>query len=144
MQSPQREKRIFIALCVNAAVLVLILLAVLSRDGRVVFASPALAQQAPVAGGNGLFVMPAQLAPSTWGCYLMDVDNQTLCVYQYSPGEKMLRLSAARSVKFDRALGNFNTNPPPTEIRDWVQREQEALRGAESQPAKSPEVPKEH
>ena len=132
MRLPRRDQRLFVALCINAVMLGLILLALISRDGRVTFASPAFAQQqsqqSPIAGGNGLFVMPAQLSPNTWGCYLMDVDNQSLCVYQYSPAEKMLRLSASRSVRYDRGLNNFNTSPAPSEVKEWVRREQESLR----------------
>lgn len=150
MKSRDPDPRIFVALCVNAVVLVLILFALTSRDGRLGLAAPAFAQQQmpmpqqPIAGANGLFVMPAQFSANTWGCYLMDIDNQTLCVYQYSPGEKMLKLSAARSIRSDRGLSNFNTNPPPGEIKDWVRREQEALRTGEPQPARQPEKPVEH
>jgi hypothetical protein len=145
MQYPRRQNRIFYALCANAAVLALILLALVSRgDNRPIGPSAAFAQQQPpIAGGGGIFVMPAQLAANVWGCYLMDIDNQTLCVYQYSPGEKMLRLSASRTFKFDRGLNNFNTSPPPLEVRDLVQREREALRVTEPATPKSPEVPKE-
>jgi hypothetical protein len=145
MQYPRRQNRIFYALCANAAVLGLILLVLVSRgDNRLVGPSTAFAQQQPpIAGGGGIFVMPAQLAANVWGCYLMDIDNQTLCVYQYSPGEKMLRLSASRTFKFDRGLNNFNTSPPPLEVRDLVQREREALRVTEPATPKSPEVQKE-
>jgi hypothetical protein len=130
MRLPRRDQRLFVALCVNAAFLGVIAIALLSRDGRgVTFASPAFGQQQPpVAGGDGgLYVMPAQLSPNTWGCNVLDVDHQSLCVYQYSPGEKMLRLSAARSIRYDRELSNFNTNPSPSEVKEWVRREQEAL-----------------
>jgi hypothetical protein len=145
MRSPRPQNRVFYALCANAAVLVLILCALISRGGGSQLGpSAAFAQQQPpIAGGGGVFVMPAQLSPNVWGCFLMDIDNQTLCVYQYSPGEKMLRLSASRTFKFDRGLNNFNTSPPPLEVRDLVQREREALRVTEPATPKSPEVQKE-
>ncbi len=137
MERPRRDNRIFVALCINAAVLVLILFVVSSREGRVSFESAAFGQQQPpIAGGNQIYVMPAQLSPNTWGCYLMDVANQTLCVYQYSAGEKLLRLSAARTFKNDHQLGDFNTLPHPAEIKELVDREQEA------QPAANPATPK--
>ncbi len=87
--------------------------------------------QSPIAGGSsGLFVMPGQLSPNTWGCYLMDTDHQTLSVYQYSPSEPVLRLVAARSFKYDRLLGNFNTAPPPHDMRDLSEQgDQKALQG---------------
>ena len=88
------------------------------------FAQP-VPQQQPIAGGAGMFMMPAQFAVNVWGCYLMDVDQQTLCAYQYLPGEKQLRLVAARNFKNDRKLGNYNTaNPSPNEVRDLVEKEQ--------------------
>jgi hypothetical protein len=98
--------------------------------------------QAPIAGGNGLFIMPAQLSPNTWGCYLLDSQKQTLCVYQFLPGEKLLRFMAARDIDRDRQLKDFNTLPPPTDIKDLVERESEGQRATPVAP-KSPETPKE-
>src|ERR1700712_3251776 len=112
MQSTLKDQRIFLALTANAIVLLLILLVLVSRDNRIGISSAAfgqLAQQQPIAGGNGLFVMPAQLSPNTWGCYLLDGEHRTLCVYQFSPPEKMLRFAAGRDIDHDRYLGNFNT-----------------------------------
>ena len=132
MQPSRRDRKVFLALCANAAVLLLILLVLIGRDNRLALASTAMADsQAPLgsSGGNGLFVMPGQLSPNTWGCYLMDTDHQTLCVYQYSPGEQILRLVAARSFRYDRTMGNYNTAPPPLDIRDLSERsEQKSLR----------------
>src|SRR5438477_543231 len=65
-------------------------------------------QMPAIAGGAGLFVTPAQFSTNTWGCYVMDVDQQTLCAYQYFPGERKLRLVAARNFRYDRRLGQFN------------------------------------
>jgi hypothetical protein len=72
--------------------------------------------------------MPAQFSPNTWGCYVMDVDTQTLVAYQFLPGEKQLRLIAARNFRFDRRLGNFNTTPPPLEVKELVDREEQTQR----------------
>lgn len=130
MQRTHRDRKIFLVLSANAIVLVAILMVLVSRDNRLSLAAPAFGQaqqQQPIAGGSGLFVMPAQLAPNTWGCYLLDTENKTLCVYQYSPGEKLLRFAAARDVQHDRLLGDFNTLPPPTEVKDLVKREREGL-----------------
>src|SRR5580692_5733968 len=104
MQRPRRDRKVFLALCANAAVLLLILLVLVERDNRLVLGSAALAdsQTPTAAGGNGLFVMPGQLSSNTWGCYLMDTDHQTLSVYQYTPSEQILRLVAARSFRYDR------------------------------------------
>jgi hypothetical protein len=129
MIRPRQRNSVAIALYLNAALLALLVLVLASRDSRPKILSTALAQpvpqQQPIAGGAGLFMMPAQFAGNVWGVYLMDVDQQTLCAYQYLPGEKQLRLVAARNFKNDRKLGNYNTsNPSPNEVRDLVEKEQ--------------------
>ena len=121
------------ALCFNGVVLLMILLAILMRDGRGFGASAAFAQPQALstgAGSSGMVVMPGQLSPNTWGCYVMDSQNQTLCVYQFSPGEKELRLAAARDIQYDRKLPSFNTMPSPTDIRKLVERQEEPSRAA--------------
>ena len=145
MQPTRQARKIFLALCANALLLFMILLALVSRDGRLNMTSAAFAQaqgQPPIAGGNGLYVMPAQLSPNTWGCYLLDNENHTLCVYQYSPGERLLRFAAARNFEYDRRLSNFNTQPPTTDVKDLVDRERQGLRAVPATP-KSPEERKE-
>jgi len=89
----------------------------------------AFAQQPPIAGGAGVFVMPAQIAQNMWGCYLLDVDAGTLCVYQYFPGKKELQLLSARDYRFDRRLRNYNTSPPPEEIEELVRKQMKAKGG---------------
>src|ERR1700689_1839243 len=87
------------ALYVNAPLLLAILAVLLSR-GQSGISSPAIAQpvpEQPIAGGNGIFVMPCQLHAEVWGCYLIDTQRQSLCVYEYRAGEKALVLSAARN-----------------------------------------------
>jgi len=123
------SRAVLVALYVNAAVLGVIALILLNRPGVPSMLPAAMAQnQAPIAGGAGVFVMPAQLSQNTWGCYLLDVDAQTLAAYQFFPGEKMLRLSAARNFRFDRRLGNFNTLPSPNEVADLVEKERNSGR----------------
>lgn len=131
--SPQPARNpIVLALYANAAVLLLILLVI---TGRVVatggfswFEAPVYGQQEqPVAGGGSLFLMPAQLSSNTWGCYVLDANAQTLTAYQYYSGEKMLRLVAARNVRFDRQLASYQTAPPPAEVQQMVERERGLL-----------------
>jgi hypothetical protein len=95
----------------------------------------ALAEGQPIAGGGSLYLMPGQLSLNTFGCYVMDTDAQTLCVYQYFPGEKELRLLAARSFRHDRRLGNFNTIPDPREVEKWVELERSRGRAQPGAPA---------
>lgn len=138
--SPSKWLTLPAALWANAFMLGVIAVVLAARGGGGGMRFPdvlpaAYAQQVPqpIAGGAGLFLMPAQFSSNTWGCYVMDVDTQTLVAYQFLPGEKQLRLIAARNFRFDRRLGNFNTSPPPTEVRDLLEKEQQTNRvnGAE-------------
>ncbi len=117
----RRRNSLAFALYLNAALLAALLLTLWTRGPTL--AAPAFGQtQAPIAGGAGLFVVPAQFSNSSWGCYLLDVDSQTLCAYQYFPAERKLHLVAARNFKYDRQLGDFNTQPSPDEIKDLVRK----------------------
>src|SRR3954462_12718462 len=93
MRRPRRRNRSLVyALWANAALLGFIALMLLSRndsprwlpmafgqDGRATPLSPQ-----PIAGGGGMFLMPAQFSSNVWGCYIMDIDRQTLCAYKVS------------------------------------------------------------
>jgi hypothetical protein len=116
------------ALWANAALLAVIALVLLNRTGGTPSFLPAAygQNQAPIAGGAGIFVMPAQMQTNVWGAYLLDVDNKTLCAYQFYPGEKKLRLTAARSYKYDTKLENFNTDIPPREVKALLDRQNAA------------------
>jgi hypothetical protein len=131
MSDSSRRNPLTLALYVNAALLAAILLVLMSRDSSPTLLAPAMGQQQPaIAGGAGFFVVPAQFSTTTWGCYLMDVDQQNLCAYQYVPGERQLRLVAARNFRYDRRLGNFNTGgPTPAEVKDLVEKEAAGTRG---------------
>ena len=122
-----RRNPVATALYLNAALLLAILVALVSRSGGVAVGSmlPAAfgAEGQPIAGGGSLYLMPGQMSMNTFGCYVMDTDAQTLCAYQFYPGEKALRLVAARSFRHDRRLGNFNTEPDPRDVEKWVELE---------------------
>jgi len=130
---------ITVALYLIAALLAANLIALLARSESPALIAAAYAQrQPPIAGGAGLFVMPAQLGANQWGCYLMDVDRGNLCVYQYMPGTSQLKFVAARSFGSDTKLANFNTSPTPQEIGDLVKKQEQALRGVTSAPVNNP------
>lgn len=118
------SKAFTIGLYLNAALLAGVLLVLLNRSDVPILPS-AMAQQAPqpIAGGAGLFLMPGQLSPSQWGCYVMDVDRQTLMVYYYEPGAKMLRFMAARDFSSDRRMRQYNTEPSPSDIKNLAEKE---------------------
>jgi len=135
------------ALYVNAALLLAILAARLSR-GQPAMTSPANAQsvpEQPIAGGNGIFVMPCQLHPEVWGCYLLDTQRQSLCVYEYRAGEKALILSAARNFRYDLDLKNYNTFPAWYDIQKAVEDAAKNQRMNESQlPSVIPPAPRDN
>jgi hypothetical protein len=88
--------------------------------------------------------MPGQLSVNSWGCYIMDIDAQTLCCYQFYPGEKQLRLVAARNFHWDRKLGNYNTSPPWPDIKKQAEIELQGIRANEDKPVETPpETPKD-
>ena len=136
----RRQPAVVYALYLNAALLGGILLVLAGRGSMPSFLPAAYGapQVQPIAGGGSIYLMPAQFSQSTWGCYVMDVDRQTLCAYQYFPntGEKSLRFVAARHFTHDLKVKNYNTTPDPLEIKRNHDAEQNNLRGAdEPQPA---------
>ena len=136
--TPQPRSTTF-ALYAIAALLLANLVAVLAKDSAPTLLPAAFAQQqqgrqAPIAGGAGLFVMPAQLSGNTWGCYLMDVDRGALCVYQFLPGARQLQFVASRSFTQDTRLANFNTVPAPHEVQDLVNKQDQGNRNGAAAP----------
>jgi hypothetical protein len=138
----RRPQSLVIALYLNAVLLAGMLLVLLGRDGSAMprILPAAYAQNQPaIAGGAGVFIVPAQFSPQNFGCYLMDIDAQTLCAYQFDPASSQLRLKAARNFRWDRRLGNFNTEKPtPAEVQQLVEQEQESHRVLDSNKEKPP------
>jgi hypothetical protein len=142
MRRPRRNHALVVALYVNAALLLAVLVALVSgsRMPSVLpeaYAAPLAAQ--PIAGGGaGLYLMPAQFTDRNFGCYVMDVEAQTLIAYQWEAGSKKLRLVAARDFSNDRKLHDFNTdNPTPAEVAKLLELERSGRRdnrGAAAQP----------
>ncbi len=137
----RRASAIAYALWANAAVLVAILVVLVGRDGSIRLTPAALAQAQPL-GGGGLYVMPAQISSNVWGCYVMDIDQQTLCGYAMTGSPPELKLVAARNFRFDRQLHQVNTTPPPSEVRAMLEKEQasERVTGRDEPKHVSPEV----
>jgi hypothetical protein len=103
----------------------------------------AFAQALPQGGNNGLlgargiYMMPAQLGPTTFGLYLMDVDSGTICVYKAMPESSRFRLMAARSFKNDRFLEDYDTDGlRPGDVQKLVnnQRQRQNLESQTNQP----------
>ena len=143
MNNPQRNRSLVFALYLNAAIFFAILLVLISRNGS----SVSMAQAAPVpamAGGDGIYVMPAQYLQNVWGCYVLNTQKQTLCAYAFygNSNHPELRLIASRGIEWDRQLTNYNTGPDPEDIKKMVQLGQQPIRGVRpqaTQPADKPD-----
>jgi hypothetical protein len=139
----RRNRSLVIALYINAALLLSILVALLAR-GNSGAAFAAIPAPQPIAGGANLYLMPAQFSANKWGCYILDIDAQTLLAYYYSPKNDGtdLQLVAARKITYDRRLTNFNsTDPSWMEVKKWVDQAAEGIRGQDTgiPPSKSTE-----
>jgi hypothetical protein len=126
-QTPQQTPKsnaVAIALYLNAAILVAILVALLGHDRLgtpAAYGDMGVPQQMPIAGGNGIYVMPCQLHPSVWGCEVLDTNRQTLCIYDYRADKQSLELTASRFVGYDTQLKDFNTTPSWHEVQKLVE-----------------------
>lgn len=138
MTLPRRSRRplsyraVVVALYVNATILAAVLVALIARDGHgsISLLTAARAADGPAMGGGGnLYVIPGQFSQGRYGCYLMDTDAQTLCVYQFDGASTKLRLVAARNFRHDRRLGQLNTEPDPKEVEMMVETERSGRRG---------------
>src|SRR5438128_2182543 len=109
-----------LALYVVGALLLANLIAMIFRTDSAIAQAQ---RQPPIAGGAGLFIMPAQLAGNQWGAYLMDIDKGTLSVYQFFPGTSQLKFVAARKFTNDTKMENWNTTPSPSEVADLVEKQ---------------------
>ena len=139
----RRNRSLVIALYINATLLLSILVALLAR-GNSGAAFAAIPSPQPIAGGANLYLMPAQFSANKWGCYVLDIDAQTLLAYYYSPKNDGtdLQLVAARKITYDRRLTNFNsTDPSWMEVKKWVEQAAEGIRGQDTgiPPSKNPE-----
>ena len=104
------------------------------------FFSPAPAEaqtgSAGPTGPSALFAVAGQLAKDTYGLYLLDQGNGTICVYQFCADQRKvpkLRLVAARTFIYDRQLDSYNTEPPPKDVAKLV-AEARRLRKAAPRP----------
>jgi len=84
-------------------------------------AGDASANRTPLAAGSAagqsLLVVAGQVTRDSYGLYLVDQENRTICVYQWLPTTRKLRLLAARTYAFDVKLDQYNTEPDPLEIK---------------------------
>lgn len=84
-----------------------------------------VAQTVPVEATEGdradeVFVAAGQVTADSYGLYLIDRRNRTICVYQWLPQTRKLRLMAARTYAYDIRLDDYNTEISPREVRELV------------------------
>ena len=82
----------------------------------------AVARTTGAAGGDRVLAVAGRLTSDTHGLFLVDLDNETILVYQYSSGKNRLRFSAARTFVYDRRLKDYSTSPSPEQIKRMVER----------------------
>jgi hypothetical protein len=89
-------------------------------------ATPAGGGSTPMLGARGIYMMPAQIGPNSYGLYLLDVDSSTICVYQALPDGQKFKFMASRSFKYDRFMEDFNNEGlRPKDIQKIVQNQQQ-------------------
>ncbi len=64
-------------------------------------------------GTDGVTVVAGQLSRDLYGLYLIDHETDTICVYQYAPGERKLNLVAVRRYTFDVQLDEAEWKKQP-------------------------------
>jgi len=140
MTNTNRPTLLTLGVYLNALILGLVVVVMWVRNvpSNIAMAQPAAGL--PIAGGGGLFLMPAQFAQNRYGLYIMDVDARTIASYEWEAGEKLLRLTAVRDFNFDRQLRQYNTFPLPSEVEKLVQIEREKIRD-DVPPEKKPVAP---
>jgi hypothetical protein len=99
---------------------------------------PGATSQSVAAKPGGMFAVAGQVTKDTYGLYVVDPDNSTICVYQWlsdGPKSGKLRLMASRNFTYDRQLDEYNTEPPVREIKGYVE---EFRRLSTTSPASQP------
>ena len=117
--------------------LVVALLAVIAAVLMVQAARSVSEAQAQTLGSGGqagkTFAIAGQITSDSYGLYLVDLEKQTIAMYQWLPAVRKLRFLAARNYAFDLQLEDYNTEQSPSEIRNLV-LQQRRLRNAATQP----------
>jgi len=87
------------------------------------FGASSAGAQVTSAGGHDVYVVGGQITRDSYGLYLVDLKNRSLCVYQWLPGTRKLRLMAARTFSYDVQLDEYNADKPtPREVKKLVEQ----------------------
>ncbi len=74
------------------------------------------------ARGGDIFAVAGRVSPNTYGIYLVDRKNGTIVFYEWLASSRKLHLKAARNYTFDLQLDEYNTEPPPADIKKLVEQ----------------------
>ncbi len=79
-------------------------------------------------GSGGVHAFTGQLDKDHYGLFMMDTENGTVWVYEYTPLKRRLKLVCARNFTYDRYLLDFNNDDQtsPAQIEEMVKRQREA------------------
>ena len=110
---------ILLVLAVAAALLVGGLLAG-AREAEAQTGSGTHAGGGQAGSAGEIFAIAGQISRDTYGLYLLDNRNGTICLYEFVTGTRKLRLVAARTFIYDRQLDSYNTLPTPAEVSKLV------------------------
>jgi hypothetical protein len=87
------------------------------------FGASAATAQVTSVGGSDMLVVGGQITKDSYGLYLVDTKKQALCVFQWLPSKRKLRLMAARNFEYDVQLDSFNADKPtPGEVKRLVEQ----------------------
>jgi len=74
------------------------------------------------ADGGDIMIVGGQVTKDSYGLYLVDRKNRTICMYQWLPATRKLRLMAARTFSCDVQLDDYNADrPTPSEVKRLVE-----------------------
>ncbi len=104
------------------AVLLAVIATTLVVGGRQPVGIQPVFGDSPMVGARGIFAFTGQLDKTSYGLFMMDVDNRTVWCYQYLPSTRKMKLVAARSFDFDRYLKAYNVeSPTEDEVRSMLE-----------------------
>jgi len=102
---------------VIAACLAVIAACLLVEVGAGISQARPSAPAASSGGNDSTFAVAGQITSGSYGVYLVDTKNRTICVYQWLSNVRKLRLMASRNYTYDMQLDEYNTTPSPREIK---------------------------
>ncbi len=103
--------------------MVILLAVIVVMLGSELFSSPSASADSKTGWASGkegkVFAIAGQISKDTYGLYLVDMKNSTICVYRLT-NNGQLKLAAARTFIYDCQLDSYNTEPLPKDVAKLV------------------------